>query len=177
MSAALALVLAAASATGAPSSARALAVFGLALAMLMGVRPLLVQAADGGLDMPAAVLTRAAAAAWLRSRDRVDLRPWLLALCANLLFHLRWQQGLMFAIAVLVVEADRGAVRAALGAASRTMRSRSSLLLVIAAGAFAVAGWVAVTGGGQADVAGVPVSVREIYAPLGIAALAVFGFA
>jgi hypothetical protein len=179
LTAALGLALAFAALAVSPhSGGRALAIFALSAALLLGNRPLRVLSADGMLDVPSAVFTLAACAAWLKARDSSQAHPWLLALCGNLLFHLRWQQGVIFAGTVLVVEglSDRTAPRAAAIALWRALRSGWAVALAASAVAGGVTAWVASSGGAEWQQGPMRLSVREVYGPFSIAALALFVF-
>jgi hypothetical protein len=97
-------VLALAAQAYARSTARALGMLAIATPLLLGNRDLFQQALNGMLEVPAALFTLGAATAWVASRDTGTLRPWGTALLGNLLFHTKFQYGLMFAAAVLGLE-------------------------------------------------------------------------
>ena len=102
-------VLAVAAQAYARSTASALGVLAIATPLLLGNRDLFQQALTGMLEVPAALFTLGAASAWVASRDTGTIRPWGTALLGNLLFHTKFQYGLMFAAAVLALEAvERG---------------------------------------------------------------------
>jgi hypothetical protein len=182
VTAGLALALALAVRSVAPRRADALVALALAAGALAGNRLLLVHAANGMLEPLAALCTLGATAAWVVARERDDARPWAVALLGNLLFHVKFQYGLLFAAAVLALEVCDGGARAALdraGAAGRALlaglRTRSGAALAAAAVALvAVAAAVKLTGGLEGRVAGVRLVLREVHGPAALAALAAF---
>ena len=179
--AALFLVLGLAARQLAPAPTTALLVLAVSAAVLLGARALFVHAANGMLEVPSALLTLAATTAWLRSRERSLERPWSVALLGNLLFHVRWQHGLIFAAAVLLTEVGvRGVpvcVRGVVAASARGAKTTLGLALLVTSGLLgAVCGWVWATGGAEVTLFGRAVSVLSVDGPLAFAALALFCF-
>ena len=156
----------------------ALAVLAVSAAALAGNGALVTHAANGMLEPLAAALTATATAAWIGARERRRARPWTLALLGNLLFHVKHQYGLFFALAVTSVETlGDGALRpraAALAAALRDgVRGARGVALAAATvllGATAAA--VSVTGGFDVALAVRPITIRDAHGPLAFAALA-----
>ncbi len=163
------------------SPTEALLVLGVSAAVLMSARALFVHSANGMLEVPSALLTLAAATAWLAARDRPTARPWAVALLGNLLFHVRWQHGLIFAAAVLLTEVGWGnlpkCARAVIAALGRGAKSRSgATLLVTAAALGATCAWVRVSGGGEVMLLGRRLSVRSADGPFALGSLVLFGY-
>jgi hypothetical protein len=165
----------------APKPAQALLVLAVSSAALVGARALYVHAANGMLEVPSALLTLGATTAWLAAREDSLQRPWGLALLGNLLFHVRWQHGLIFAAAVLLTEVGNGHARAcahgvfrALTRAAQTWTGRAFLAVAALLGLCCL--WVLSTGGAVASTLGGYVSVRSADGPMAFAALALFAF-
>jgi hypothetical protein len=163
----------------APQAPQSLLVLGVSSAALMGARALYVHAANGMLEVPSALLTLGATTAWLAAREERQKRPWGLAVLGNLLFHVRWQHGLIFAAAVLLTEVglQRGAAcaRSVSLALLRGARSRTGVaLLGVVAFLAVLCLWVQATGGGT--VLGGRLSVRSVDGPLALACLSLFGY-
>jgi len=175
----LGLGLAARCVTSRPGEA--LLVLAVSAAVLAGNRPLLVHAADAMLEVPSALLTLLAAAAWVSSRESATPRPWGVALLGNLLFHVKWQHGLILAAAVLGTEACQGdplrAARAAGAALAEGLRTRAGQVLLASVVALsALAAWVALAGGWEGRVLGLPLSLHRAQGPVAFGALAAFAY-
>jgi hypothetical protein len=141
-----------------------LLVFLVSAATLLAARALYVHAANGMLEVPSALLTLAASGAWLASRERRDDSPWAVALLGNLLFHVRWQHGLIFAAGVLLTEAGSvsgpaaaRALAAALLRYGRTIPGAGLLCSAVLLGA--ACAWVRASGGRDGSVLGTPLSL------------------
>lgn len=165
----------------APAPTTALLILAVSAAALLGARALYVHAANGMLEVPSALLTLAAVTAWLASREGSDERPWSVALLGNLLFHVRWQHGLLFAASVLLTEVGlRGGAACARSVVAALVRGAKTglgmALLVTFSLQAAVCCWVWATSGGEVALFGLAVSVRSVDGPLAFAALALFGF-
>jgi hypothetical protein len=179
--AALFLALGFAARSMAPGPGSALLVLAVATAVLAGNRPLLVYGADAMLEVPSALLTLLAAAAWIASRQAARSRPWGVAVLGNLLFHVKWQHGMIFAAAAIGLEAwEAGALRCTrvVGAALvRCARSRpgAALLCVLAVHA-SLAAWVMLSGGGEGRLLGLPIAVRRLQGPVAFGALTMFAY-
>jgi hypothetical protein len=181
LTALLFLVLGLAALCVGPRPGQALPVFAIAAPVLMGNRDLFEHAVNGMLEVPSALFTLAATAAWLVSRDAKGARPWAVALLGNLLFHVKFQHGLMFAIAVLLTEAIEGgaarALRAVLSALVRGVRDRLGMgVLAVAIALILLALWVVATGGVEGTVLGQALSLRRARGPIAFGALALFAF-
>jgi hypothetical protein len=179
--AALFLVLALACWQLSPDTGQALLILAVSTAALLGARALFVHAANGMLEVPSAVLTLAAATAWLSARERGATHPWALVILGNLLFHVRWQHGLILAGAVLLTEVGISgvlpgarAVLSALGRGARTLPGGT--LLLAAALLFGTCLFVQATGGTEGRLLGHNLSVRSADGPLAFGALAFFGY-
>jgi hypothetical protein len=179
--AALFLFLGFAAVRVAPQPRQALLVLGVSSAALMGARALFVHAGNGMLEVPSALLTLGATTAWLAAREDKLERPWMLALLGNLLFHVRWQHGLIFAAAVLLTEVGSSQASAcawgvalALGRGARTQLGVGLLVLTALLGMSCL--WVWATGGTGATVLGGGLSVRSVDGPFALAALTFFGY-
>jgi hypothetical protein len=181
LAAALFLALGFAARCVAPRAGDALLVLLVSAAVLAGIRPLFVFAADAMLEVPSALLTLASAAAWLASRDSAARRPWALAIFGNLLFHVKWQHGMILAAAVLLTEAvEGGALPAARALGVALVRGvRMPLAAVLLAAALAqlgVALWARATGGGELALLGQRISLHGPQGPLAFGALSLFAF-
>ena len=138
----------------------------IAAPLLLGNRDLLQEAASGMLEIPGAVFTLAAASAWMASRDWVDVAAWGTALLGNLLFHTKFQYGLMFAAAVLGLEAVEGGRWRRLPAVGRALLGevRQPLFLVVLGvlASCTLLAFRAVAGGGVAadSILGLPDGLR-----------------
>jgi hypothetical protein len=87
-----------------PASRAALG-FAVAALVLCANRALLAYAASGMLEVFAALLTLAAAIAWIALREPGSKgRVWLLALLGNCVFHVKHQYGIFFGLTVLAAE-------------------------------------------------------------------------
>lgn len=87
-----------------PASRAALG-FAVAALVLCANRALLAFAASGMLEVFAALLTLAAAIAWIALREPGSKgRVWLLALLANGIFHVKHQYGIFFGLTVFAAE-------------------------------------------------------------------------
>ena len=170
----------------------------LAVALLAANGALLVHAANGMLEPLSAALTTAAVAAWIAARVRGTARPWALAVFANLVFHTKWQHGLLVALAVLCLEwidpgesprdgpardapgkppRRSGAIAGTLDVLVQGARTRLGAVLIIATALlFALAVAIAVTGGGTISLAGVPIGLRTVHGPIAYGALTAFLF-
>ena len=165
----------------APQPTQALLVLAVSSAALMGARALFVHAANGMLEVPSALLTLGATTAWLAAREGKLERPWMLALLGNLLFHSRWQHGLIFSAAVLLTEVGvthaseyaRG-VALAFGRGARTRMGVALLAAATLLGGTCL--WVWATGGNATAVLGGRLSVRSADGPLAFASLALFAY-
>ncbi len=153
-----------------------------ALALLSN-RALLAYAATPMLEVPGALLTLAATSAWLASREEGGSgRVWPTALLGNLLFHVKYQYGLLFAAGVLGVEwaslpreARRGGAAGLWNAAGEALRRRSSLaFLGGSAACLLAAAWVAGSGGLETRLLGVPIGLRSAHGPAFWAAFLAF---
>ncbi len=165
----------------APQAAQAVLVLAVSSTALMGARALFVHAANGMLEVPSALMTLGATTAWLAAREDSVQRPWLLAVFGNLLFHVRWQHGLIFSAAVLLTEVGvrHGAegARAASLALLRAVRTPlGAALLGVATLLSLTCVWVWATGGTDATAWGSRLSVRSVDGPLALASLALFGY-
>jgi hypothetical protein len=157
----------------------------LSTALLATNGALLTHAANGMLEPLSAALTTAAVAAWIEARSRGADRSWALAVFANLVFHTKWQHGLLMTAAVLLLEwLDPGTSTPPAGAAGSTLRAlgreaRTRLgaaLLAISALLAALAAWIAITGGASIRIGGAPIGLRSVHGPLAYGALAAFLF-
>jgi hypothetical protein len=178
---ALLVMLAYAATRVARGSWSSVGVFTIAAAGILGNRPLLEHAADGMLEVPSALFTLAAGTAWIASRDSNAVRPWVVALAGNLMFHTKWQHGMIFAAAVLVtetLESRAGPILAGLrdSVLRALRRPPTALLLLTAVAVLGMAGWVASTGGGELWLLGVRISARRVHGPLAFGSLALFAF-
>jgi hypothetical protein len=165
----------------APQPTQALLVLAVSSAALMGARALFVHAANGMLEVPSALLTLGATTAWLAAREGKLERPWMLALLGNLLFHARWQHGLIFSAAVLLTEVGVShASECARGAAlalGRGARTRMGLALLATATFLGVTClWVWASGGSAVTLLGGRLSMRSADGPVAFASLALFGY-
>jgi hypothetical protein len=179
--AALFLVLALASWQLSPDAGQGLLILAVSTAVLLGARALFVHAANGMLEVPSAVLTLAASTAWLAARERGAPRPWTLVILGNLLFHVRWQHGLILAVAVLLTEVGVSglipgarAVLSALGKGARTWPGGTLLLAAVLLVGTCL--FVQATGGGEGRLLGHNLSVRSADGPLAFGALTFFGY-
>ncbi len=163
--------------------AGAMLMLAIAAGALAATRPLLNWAAAPYLEVIAALTTLAATLAWIRLRGLGPAATvWPVALLGNLVFHSKYQYGILFALAVLGTEAlalDRATRRqasVALRAVARSAaRRRSAWIWTVAAASFAtVAAVVSRTQGGALSIAGVRVSVSRPYAPITWAAILAF---
>jgi hypothetical protein len=160
------LVLGLAARCVAPSAGEAMVVLAISTPLLMGNRDLLGYAVSGTLEMPSAVFTLATAAAWLASRTSRTYRPWAVVLLGNALFQVSFQDGLMLALALLLVETSQaGLVRPPRAVASALFRgARNPVgLALLALGLTVLLGgwWLVSTGGMSATVFGQEVSLRS----------------
>ncbi len=155
----------------------------IAAGALAATRPLINWAAAPYLEVIAALTTLAATLAWIRLRGQGPAATvWPVALLGNLVFHSKYQYGIMFATAVLGTEAlalDRATRRQAFVALRAVVRSaarhRSTWIWTIAAASFATAAAVVSRSqGGALSIAGVRVSVSRPYAPITWAAILAF---
>jgi len=165
----------------APRPGNALLVLAVAAAVLAGNHSLLVFGADAMLEVPSALVTLLAAAAWIASRESARSRPWGVAVLGNLLFHIKWQHGMIFAAAAIGFEAwEAGAsrcTRAVAAALVRCARSRAgAALLCILAVHGSMAAWVMLTGGGEGRLLGLPLAVRRLQGPVAFGALTAFAY-
>lgn len=157
-----------------------LGVLAIAAPMLLGNRDLFQQAVNGMLEVPEALLTLAAASAWMASRDSGTPRPWATAVTGNLLFHTKFQYGLMFSAAVLGVEAlEVGRWRrvpAVTRALLQPMRRPGFLLLGLAFVVCALLTFRVVARGGLEgqSILGFHYSLRTARVPTWLSALAFF---
>ncbi len=163
------------------SASEALIVLAIATPILMGNRDLLGQAVSGTPEMPSAVFTLAAAAAWLASRASRSYRPWAVAVLGNALFHLNFQDGLMFALPVLLVEAcQAGGVRpprAVVSALLRGARNPVGLALLTLVLTVLLGGWWLVgTGDRTATIFGRELGLRDLRGPVAVAVPVLFLF-
>src|SRR6516162_2276693 len=163
------------------STGEALVVLAISTPLLMGSRDLLGHAVSGMPEVPSAVFTLATVAAWLASRASRTYRPWAVALLGNALFHVTFQDGLMLALAVLLVEAGQAGwvrpPRALLSALFRGARSPVGLSMLVSALTVLLGGcWVVSTGGLNATVFGREVSLRHVREPVWLGALLLFLF-
>jgi hypothetical protein len=178
--AALFLALACCARAYAGSTTGALGVLAIATPLLLENRDLLQQAVNGMLEVPEALWTLAAASAWMVSRDSRATRPWGTVVAGQLLFHTKFQVGLMFAVAVLVVEGlEAGGWRALPrvgGALVRELRRPTSIVLGIAlALCAALAFQVVARGGLEGDsILGFHYSLRTARMPIWLSALTLF---
>ena len=175
------LVLGLAARCVAPTVGEAMVVLAVSTPILMGNRDLFAHAVSGTVEVPSAVFTLAMAAAWLASRASRTFRPWAVALLGNALFHVKFEDGLMLGMAVLMVEAgDAGVVRpprAVLSALVRGARTPVGLALLALALTVLLGGWwVVSTGGLSATVFGQEVSLRGTRGPIAFGALLLFLF-
>jgi hypothetical protein len=173
-------VLALAAQAYARSTAGALGMLAIATPLLLGNRDLFQQAVNGMLEVPAALFTLGAASAWVASRDTQTLRPWGTALLGNLLFHTKFQYGLMFAAAVLgleVLEAGRWRRLPGVGRVLLAeMRRPLFLGVLLVLGALTFLAFRAVAGGGieGPGLFGVHYSLGTARVPIWLAALTLF---
>ncbi|RPH68004.1 MAG: hypothetical protein EHM78_20325 [Myxococcaceae bacterium] len=163
------------------SAGEAVVILAISTLILLGNRDLLGQAVSGTLEMPSAVFTLASAAAWLASRASRTYRPWAVVLLGNALFHVSFQDGLMLAAAVLLVEAgEAGWSRppsAVLSALFRGARSPVGLPLLALGLTVLLGGWWLVrTGGLSATLFGQEVSLRDARDPVALGAPLLFLF-
>ncbi len=173
-SAATFLLLGLAAARGARGAAGALAAVAVAAGALAANRAFTAWAGSPMLEAQSALLTLAATVAWMRLREGgPEARVWPVALAGNLLFHTKFQYGLIFAIAVLATEAAllpagaRARAAGALLAEGRGwLRRPAAWLLLAGVAATAAAAWaVDRTGGVAFRVGPVPISVRRAAGP------------
>ena len=173
-------VLALAAQVYARSATGALGVLAVAVPLLLGNRDLFQQAANGMLELPAALFTLGAASAWVASRHTGTLRPWGTALLGNLLFHTKFHYGLMFAAAVLGLEAVEGGRWRRLSGVGRTLLAEVrrppflGLLLVLGASTLLAFRVVAAGGIEGESVLGFHYSLRTARVPVWLAALTLF---
>jgi hypothetical protein len=183
LTAALLVVLAFSAQAYARTTANALGVLAIAAPLLLGNRDLLQQAVNGMLEVPEALCTLAAASGWMASRDTGTLRPWGTALAANLLFHTKFQYGLMFALAVLGLESlEAGRWRrlpAVAGVLLREVRRPLFLGLGVASTVCAVLAFRVVAAGGfEGDsILGFHYSVRTARLPIWLTSFLLFTLA
>lgn len=173
-SAATFLLLGLAAARGGRGAAGGVAAVAVAALALAANRAFTAWAGSPMLEAQSALFTLAATVAWMRLREAgPEARVWPVALAGNLLFHTKFQYGLIFAIAVLAGEAallppeDRARAAGALAAEARGWLRRPAawLLLAAVAGTAALAWAVDRTGGVAFRVGPVPVSVRRAAGP------------
>ena len=175
------LVLGLAARCVAPSAGEAMVVLAISTGILMANRDLLGHAVSAMPEMPSAVFTLATAAAWLASRASRTYRPWGVAVLGNALFQLSFQDGLMLAVAVLLVETGEAGwvrpARAVLSAPFRGARNPAGLALLALALTVLLGGWWVVRSGGlSATVLGQEVSLRRAWDPLALGAPLLFLF-
>ena len=180
LTALLLVVLALAAQAYAQSTVGALGMLAIAAPLLLGNRDLFQQALNGMLEVPAALFTLGAASAWVASRDTGTLRPWGTALLGNLLFHTKFQYGLMFAAAVLgleMLEAGRWRrLQGVGGALFAEMRRPLFLGVLLVLGALTLLAFRAVAAGGiegQSPL-GFHYSLGSSRVPIWLAALTLF---
>jgi hypothetical protein len=163
------------------SATEALVVLAIATPILMGNRDLLGQAVSGTPEMPSAVFTLAAAAAWLASRASRTYRPWAVAFLGNALFHLRFEDGLMLGLAMLLVEASQAGwvrpPRAVVSALFRGARSPVGMALLALGLTMLLGGWWVVSTGGQgATVFGRELGLQDLRGPVAVGVPVLFLF-
>jgi hypothetical protein len=175
----LALSLSAAALAARPFDA--LGMFAVSCPLLLGNSDLLLHAANGMLEVPQAVFTLGATVAWTRARETGAERPWLLAVLGNALFHLKFQHGLFFSLAVLATEAlgpgwrDRlRCVGTALARAAR--RPWGIVVLALGLGATVLSVGLVQGGGIHWSLLGHPVSLGRPRVVRWAAAASAFGF-
>ncbi|HZW88000.1 MAG TPA: hypothetical protein VFF12_02880, partial [Myxococcaceae bacterium] len=166
----------------APSTGQAVLVLALATLILLGNRDLFAQAVNGTHEVPSAVFTLAMAAAWVASRSSRTFRPWGVVVFGLGLFVVRFQDGLMLGLAVLLVEAsEAGLVRPPRGvfyALLRGARSPTGAAVLALTVSVLLGGWWVVRSGGlSATLFGQEVSLRGLRAPAAFGALLFLGFA
>ena len=161
------------------STGEAMVVLAISTAILMANRDLLGHALSP--EVPSAVFTLATAAAWVASRTSRTYRPWAVAVLGNALFQVNLRDGLLLALAVLLVEAGEAGwvrpARAVLSAPFRGARNPTGLALLTLALTVLLGGWWVVGSGGQsATVFGQEVSLRRAADPLTLGAPLLFLF-
>lgn len=159
----------------------ALALFAISCPLLLGNRDLLEHAADGMLEVPAAVFTLGATVAWIHAREVGSARPWSLALLGNALFHVKFQYGLFLAAAVLLTETlGPGGLRRLAGIAGSLLgalrRPWGLGVLVLGLGTTLLAAWLVHTGGVQTVVLDQAVSLGRPRVVRWLAAVSLFAF-
>ena len=182
--AALPLLLALVAADLARSTVEALVAFALGAALLLGNRALLIYAADGMLEPLSALFTLGSVWAWIASRRGPSQRPVALALLGNLLFHVKWQYGMLLALAVLGLETWEGGLAPARRRTAVVVRALAAegesavgrALLALGALFLAAALYVARAGGTAGTFLGIALSFRDVHGPVAWLALVLFAF-
>ncbi len=168
------LLLGLAAARGARSAAGGVVAVAVAAGALAANRAFTAWAGSPMLEAQSALFTLAATAAWMALREAgAEARVWPVALLGNLLFHTKFQYGLIFALAVLATEAAllpaeaRARAAAALLAEARGwLRRPAAWAFLLGALGTAAAAWVVDrTGGVVFRIGPVPVSVRRAAGP------------
>jgi len=163
------------------TASEALIVLAIATPIVVGNRDLLAQALSGTLEMPSTVLTLAAAAAWLASRASRTYRPWAVAFLGNALFHVRFEDGLMLGLAVLLVEASQAGwarpPRAVVSALLRGVRNPVGAALLALGSTVLLGGWwLARTGGLDGTLFGRELRLRDPWDPVAVGVAVLFCF-
>ncbi len=157
-----------------PSRWSAALIFAVAALALATHHGLLAYSTTGMIEPLAALTTLMATTVWMVQRCSPRARVWPLALAGNLVFHTKWQYGLILAAATLLSEAgalSRDERRRALaglaevaGASRRHATTWVALALVAATGLSGFA--IGRSGGLEFTVAGLRVTARSPDGPI-----------